>query len=378
MSIETQNRISKAKVKLILKGSNVFLSTLALNLSTIVEEGVGTACTDGTTIKFDPKFVESLSDDELVFLVAHETWHVAFMHMFRRGPRDPQRWNCAADYVINNMLIASGFTMIQGGLSDSRYEGMSAEEVYELLPENPQDLPENPQDGDFTEPSNGDSNSEGSGSSESKAEAQQKVQDAIMNAATAAQMQGDPGSVPGHIQRLLDEMFNPKLPWQVILANYMSAKTKAEKSWSRRNKRFKSVYLPSRLSESMGNVNIYVDASGSVSQEDFQAYITEMHDIRDSLKPELMKVVAFDTSIKEEFVMERGEEIDVSFQGGGGTCIEPVVAHAEQEETDVTIIFTDGYFGDVDYSRIPNSVIWIIVGNPNWTCPVGKIIHMEV
>lgn len=374
MSIETQNRISKAKVKLILKGSNVFLSTLALNLSTIVEEGVGTAFTDGTTIKFDPKFVESLSDDELVFLVAHETWHVAFMHMFRRGPRDPQRWNCAADYVINNMLIAAGFTMIEGGLSDSRYKDMSAEEVYELLPENPQDLPENPQDGDFTEPSNG----EGSGSSESKAEAQQKVQDAIMNAATAAQMQGDPGSVPGHIQRLLDEMFNPKLPWQVILANYMSAKTKAEKSWSRRNKRFKSVYLPSRLSESMGNVNIYVDASGSVSQDDFQAYITEMHDIRDSLKPELMKVVAFDTSIKEEFVMERGEEIDVSFQGGGGTCIEPVVAHAEQEETDVTIIFTDGYFGDVDYSRVPNDIVWIILGNPNWTCPVGKIIHMEV
>lgn len=373
MSIEVLNRISNAKVKLILKGSNVFLATLALNLDTKVDEKTPTACTDGSTITYGVDFVNSLTDEELVFLVAHETWHVAFMHMFRIGGRDHSRWNSACDYVINYMLVKSGFKMIEGGLYNERYADMAAEEVYDLLPENPEDREENPQEGDFSEPGQGDGSS-----GETKAEAQQKVQDAIMNAATAAEMQGDPGSVPGHIKRLLDEMFNPKLPWQVILSNYMSAKTKAEKSWSRRNKRFKSVYLPSRLSESMGNVNIYVDASGSVSQEDFQAYITEMHEIRDSLKPEMMKVVSFDTSIKEEFVMERGEPIDVSFEGGGGTYIEPVVAHAEEEETDVTIIFTDGYFSDVDYSRVPNDVIFIIVGNPNWTCPVGKVIHMEV
>lgn len=371
MSIEVLNRISKAKVKLILKGSNVFLATLALNLNTKVDEKVPTACTDGTTITYGIDFVNSLSDDELVFLVAHETWHVAFMHMFRINGREHSRWNSACDYVINYMLVTQGFTMIEGGLYDTKYADMSSEEVYELLPENEEDRQNNPQDDDFSAPGDGDS-------VEGNAEAQQKVQDSILSAATAAEMQGDPGSVPGHVKRLLDELYNPKLPWQVILANYMAAKIKSEKSWSRRNKRFKTTYLPSRLSESMGNVNIYVDASGSVSQKDFQSYITEMHEIRDSLKPELMKVVAFDTSIKEEFVMERGEEIDVSFEGGGGTCIEPVIQHSEREETDVTIIFTDGYFSDVDYSRIPNSVIWIIVGNPNWTCPVGKIIHMEI
>ena len=116
----TLDRISKAKIKLMLKGSEAFLSTLILSLDTKVEEGVGTACTDGIQIKFDPAFVEGLSDDQLIFLLAHETWHVAFMHMCRLGTRSAQRWNCAADYVINLMLVNSGYTFIEGGLLNKK------------------------------------------------------------------------------------------------------------------------------------------------------------------------------------------------------------------------------------------------------------------
>ncbi|MCP3675280.1 MAG: hypothetical protein GY829_12515, partial [Gammaproteobacteria bacterium] len=68
----------------------------------------------------------------------------------------------------------------------------------------------------------------------------------------------------------------------------------------------------------------------------------------------------------------------VEFTGGGGTRIEPVVAHAEdQQEVDVTIIFTDGYFSNVDYTKIPNDVLWVIVNNPSWECPHGTVIHMD-
>ncbi|MCP3673265.1 MAG: hypothetical protein GY829_02160, partial [Gammaproteobacteria bacterium] len=101
---KTLDRISKAKIKLMLKGTEAFLSTLVLSLETIVEDGVGTACTDGLSIKFDPVFVEGLDDEQLIFLLAHETWHVAFMHMCRVGDRNFHKWNCAADYVINLML----------------------------------------------------------------------------------------------------------------------------------------------------------------------------------------------------------------------------------------------------------------------------------
>ncbi len=383
---KTLDRISKAKIKLMLKGTEAFLSTLVLSLETIVEDGVGAACTDGLSIKFDPVFVDGLDDEQLIFLLAHETWHVAFMHMCRVGDRNFRKWNYATDYVINLMLTNAGYKLIEEVLLDKQYEGMSAEEVYDLLPDQENELPDNVLDGDF-KPADGDSGDSQSGNGNSPAsgndgmseqEIEQKIQDAIIKAATAAQMSNQAGSIPGSIAKLVNDILNPQLPWQVILANYMSAKSKTEKSWSRRNKRFRTTYLPSKLSESMGDVNIYVDASGSVSDDEFSAYISEMHEIREALKPEVMKVISFDTQLKEEFVMEKGEELAVEFTGGGGTRIEPVVAHAEdQQEVDVTIIFTDGYFSNVDYTKIPNDVLWVIVNNPSWECPHGTVIHMD-
>lgn len=394
---ETMDRISKSKIKLMLKGSTAFLSTLILSLDTIVEEGVGTAGTNGLFIAFDPEFVKTLSDEQLLFLIAHETWHVAFMHMCRLGDKNHQRWNCACDYVINQMLVDAGYTFIEGGLLDKKYKGMSADEVYALLPEDPSQLPENILDGDIKQagqppsdddnsssggqPSPGDGDSPSGGQpSPSEEEIEQKIQDAIIKATTAAQMSNEAGTIPGAIAKMVNEILNPQLPWQVILANYMTAKAKTEKSWSRRNKRFRTTYLPSKLGQAMGDVNIYVDASGSVSTDEFTAYISEMHEIRDALKPEIMKVISFDTSLKEEFIMEKGEELAVEFTGGGGTCIAPVIKHAEeQQEVDVTIIFTDGYFGDVDYSKVPNDILFVIVNNKSWTCnaPNATVIHMD-
>lgn len=375
MSTELFERVSKAKIKLMIKEGQAFLSSLVLGLNVKFDESIETATTNGLELRFNPKYINKLSDPELLYIVAKLTWHVAFMHMFRRGNRDDKKWVIACEYAINYHLRKANFQFVSGALEDSKYDGLSAEEIYELLPDEP---PESQMPDAISENGNGDSGGQGQDRpNPSKEEIERKVEDAIIKAAQAAEMQGQPGSIPEDIERMKDAFLNPKLPWQVILSNFMTAKAKTDKSWSRRNKRFRNVYLPSRLGESMGNVNIYVDASGSVSQNEFSAYITEMQDIREKLKPELMKVVAFDTSIKEEFVMEKGEDIDVNFRGGGGTSIECVVKHAEEEETDVTIIFTDGYFRDEDYSRVPNDIIWVIVNNPSWTCPVGEVIHME-
>lgn len=202
------DRISRAKIKLMLKGDAAFLSTLVLSLDTRVVEGVGTACTDGIQILFDPVFLDTLDDEQVIFLLAHETWHVAFMHMCRVGNRNFQRYNCAADYVINYMLTENGYKFIEGGLLDSKYAGMSAEEVYDLLPEDEDALPENTLDGDFKEAGK-DSDGEGSGGSKpggtpgqgaagmTSEEVEQKIQDAVIKAATAAQMSNQAGSIPG-------------------------------------------------------------------------------------------------------------------------------------------------------------------------------------
>jgi hypothetical protein len=60
-------------------------------------------------------------------------------HNFRRQSRNPQKWNKAADYVINQLLTDEGIgAFIEGGcLNKALYdagEGMS-EQIYNLLPD---------------------------------------------------------------------------------------------------------------------------------------------------------------------------------------------------------------------------------------------------
>ena len=100
---------TKARSQLIL--TNPFFGTLALRLKPIPDESVGTACTNGEYIKYNPKWFLKLREQERIGLIAHEVMHVALFHMIRRNDREPGKWNIAGDYVINGALIKSKFIL---------------------------------------------------------------------------------------------------------------------------------------------------------------------------------------------------------------------------------------------------------------------------
>lgn len=80
------------------------------------------------------------------FVVAHEVFHPTFDHLGRMGSRNPKRWNRATDRWVNWMLDRAG---IGGNDAIHRLDGLmplkpghellSAEELYELEPEEPGD-----------------------------------------------------------------------------------------------------------------------------------------------------------------------------------------------------------------------------------------------
>ena len=70
---------------------------------------------------------------ELEAVLAHEVLHCALGHHCRRGGRDPQLWNEAADLAINPILIGNGFTLPAGALLDPAFNNLSAEEIYARL-----------------------------------------------------------------------------------------------------------------------------------------------------------------------------------------------------------------------------------------------------
>jgi len=54
--------------------------------------------------------------EQLQGCLAHEVSHVAFGDLWRRGARDPFRWNLASDIIRNTILLAEGFKLPADGL----------------------------------------------------------------------------------------------------------------------------------------------------------------------------------------------------------------------------------------------------------------------
>lgn len=128
--------LKKARVKLVL--DHPFFGVLILHMPCRPGKSpAGTAHVDGTQMVYEPAFVRTLDDEEKMGLVAHEVLHVALGHCFpwRRGRRNAAKWMLAIDYVVNLIVTAAGLKIPKGGLLDRRFEGMSAEKVYEQLPD---------------------------------------------------------------------------------------------------------------------------------------------------------------------------------------------------------------------------------------------------
>ena len=194
-----ETKLAKAKTALILE--HPFVGTIALSMPFEFDENIKTAATNGKRIKFNPEFVDSLTDEEVKFLVAHECFHPMLEHNFRRGQRQPRRWNMAADYVINKLLVDDGIgRMPKVGLHDPNIYNAghgTSEGIYNILPEQDEG------DSGFGEPGGPlDDCEDGDGSPAEQQQQQAEWKVKVAQAAQAAKMMG---KMSANMQRLVDE-----------------------------------------------------------------------------------------------------------------------------------------------------------------------------
>ena len=109
------------------------LGVTMASLETYPRDNIKTACTDGKSIYYSPKFFAKLSDEEKVFVYAHEVMHVAFNHIMRSKGRHHKLWNIATDSVINQILKEENLPIVKGGVNIEETINKSAEEMYEKL-----------------------------------------------------------------------------------------------------------------------------------------------------------------------------------------------------------------------------------------------------
>lgn len=363
--------LSKAKIALMSKPDSVFFATLCFSMKHAWDDSIPTAATDGKCSYWNPEFFMSLANSaERVFLMLHETMHAAYLHMdpVRMAGRDHRKWNKAADHVINLQLIARGFTMPTGknkGLADPNYTGLSTEEVYKLLPDDPTPPPM-----EDLRPGEG----------EAMDKIRADMEDTLVRAAMQSKASGDkPGTIPGEIEIFLNKLLNPKLPWFRILQKYLKSYDKFDYTFKKPNRRFfPKHHLPSLHSESLIDLAIFVDSSGSVSDADFLRFVSETHGILRMMKPKRITLGIFDTTIKSTYEIQSIQELkDVKFTGRGGTDVSPVLEWANEKRPQLLLIFTDGYFRFRGHTT-KSDVLWLIHENPNFTPPFGKVIHYEI
>lgn len=361
-----QIALNKAKIALMSHPNTTFFTTVCFSLKHIWDDSIPTACTNGLEIRFNPASYVALTPGQQVSRLLHETLHVALQHMGRLMGRCPDKWNMAADYCINLMLVERGFERIPTWLYDEQYRGMSTEEIYKALPDGmpmPQDQmdlvapPMNPEEFDSV------------------------VQDILVRAAVQSKMNNDaPGSIPGEIEFFLDKLLNPKLPWFRILQKYMNSMAKNDYSFRRANRRYlPDHYLPSLYSEKLMDIAIAVDASGSVSDADFKVFISEVDGILRMMQPDNITLIQFDTGIRSVDKVRNVRELSkLKFIGRGGTQISPVMDWAKENKPQLLLVFSDGEFRFKPNYGVKSPVLWIIHNNNKFTAPFGKVIHYEI
>lgn len=321
-------KLAKARAALII--DQPFFASILLPMPLIESSDIPTMATDGESILFNPEWSDKLTLQETIFVMAHEVLHCVFDHMGRRGQRGPNRWNQAADYVINQILVSDGVgTMPHGGLyNPSLYKqgGETAEGIYKLLPEENENKKAGEKGGALDHVfDSGTDNGKAPTDQAKIAEKSASLKVRVIAAKNAAKMQG---KLSAGMDRLVSELVKPKIDWKTELRRFLTKQAKTDFSYARPKRRFLSedLYLPSLTGQRMGRVFVAVDCSGSVNQKMLDMFSAELNAIKSDLRPESMDVIYFDSSVCGAIESYGPDDtLNLKMRGGGGTDFAPVI-----------------------------------------------------
>lgn len=365
--------LSKARIKMMATPSMTFVTSICLGMKMVWDESIRTAQTNGLSIIFNPHFFLKLTPNQRVTLLCHETWHPALKHMVRGKTLNHLKYNKAGDYFINLMLLENGLEAIPGWLCDTAYRGMSTDQIYALLPDEPSNGGDAPDWADIIY---------GDGSKEDQQVLENQLDNILVRAHTQAKMVGEAaiGNLPSDVLVYIEKLLNPTLSWDKLLRKYVSSFAKQDYSWQRPNKRFlPEFYLPSLYSETLTELVLFMDLSGSVSDEDIRYFCGEVHKMFTSLKPKEITLVTFDTQIQDTYrITSANDMARKELHGRGGTCVKAVMEWIKKRKPVVSVILTDGYFYWDNVINPKAPVIWAIHNNPKFTAPFGKVVHYEL
>ena len=397
---EIREKLITARVGLLLRAS--FFGNLATRLKLVnADEWCSTAATDGRNFYYNSRFVDMLKPKEVEFLFGHEVLHCVYDHFGRRGDRDPMLFNIANDYCVNGDLkkhrVGEFITSVPC-LYDHKYEGMSSEEIYDILYENAEKIDigslidkmlDEHLDGEGQD-SDGDAEGEqgkkgGKGRPKLSAEERQKIKDEIKEAVLAAASASDgAGNLPAGVKRIIEDMTAPKMNWRELLRMQLESTIKSDYTWMRNSRRgwHMDAVMPGMKLDPMIDIAVSIDASGSMGARMLKDFLGEVAGIMEQFPNYRIHVLSFDTEVynPQQFDSENLDDITgYEIMGGGGTDFDCVFKYFKDNEIEPKrhIMFTDGYpngsWGDEQYC----DTVFIMHGTTSIVPPFGQYAYYE-
>jgi predicted metal-dependent peptidase len=383
--------------------------------------------TDGSRIVYNPAFVDELKPAELEGTLAHEVLHCALGHQCRRGERDPELWNVAADFAINPILIGNGFVLPAGALIDPAFNNLSAEEIYARLlrrrsEEDGATKPQQqtnagggtdtgPQGTDSTMPSTpkpdpshqpvsdqrgrttGEAVGPASvrpggfgevwdatdehGQTASPAEERRQEHEWGIAAEQALRSAKAWGHEPAGIERPLSDSRQSQQDWRAILRDFVAATTPADYRWTPPNRRYiaSDLYLPSVERQGVGEIVIAVDTSGSIGKLELEKFAGEISAISEEAQPEAIHVVYCDAAVQSTQQFGPSETVRLEPRGGGGTDFCPPFKWVSENNI-APVCFI--YLTDLCCHSYPETpeypVLWVT--DSRRTAPFGETVRI--
>ena len=393
---EVREKLVTARVGLLLKAS--FFGNLATRLKLVnADEWCGTAATDGRNFYYNSRFIKMLKTKEIEFLFGHEVLHCVYDHFGRRGDRDPQIWNIANDFCVNGDLVkhkVGELITTVPALYDTKYDGMSSEEVFDDLMKNAKkinmsDLIDKMIDEhlDGEGDADGESDGEGNGKGRPKLseEDRRAIRDEIKEAMLAAASTVDgAGNIPAGVKRIIQDLTEPKMNWRELLRMQLESTIKSDYTWMRASRKgwHMDAVMPGMKLDPMIDIALFIDASGSMDGDMLKDILSETANIMESFPAYKIHVVTFDTECynPQQYDSENLDDIrDYEVQGGGGTDFDAIFRYLKDNEIEPKrlVVFTDGYpwgsWGDENYA----DTVWILHGTTTIVPPWGQYAYYD-
>ena len=392
-------KIAKAKAKLMLE--HPYFGTIASALKLEKNNELLTFSSDGEIMRYNSEYIEKLEASEVEFVMANGAMHSVLKHQGRASGRTNWLWQTATDYVVNGMLVQNGMQAPVYANYESKFEGMYAEEVYELL------LSEMKNNDDFSseaqteqieesedvhaqnltmqeelEESNDADETKNSESQEKKetpsqAELDNLTQEMKEHFEQIFQKLKRQDNLPEDLKLVVPEYFTSRVSWREVLYGYIASYAKSTYSFVPPNMKYlyRGIYLPS-LSSDLLRIVVAIDTSGSIDEELLATFLSEINSIMQSYPNYEIDIITADAKVQSHEVFLAGETLDYELSGGGGTDFRPVFDYIDSyiDYPTILLYFTDGQ-GTFPTIEANYDVLW--VSPEEFEVPFGEVLVLE-